>query len=272
MLRDVLTGLPGFATWPCDEINLVWRHGNRDHPSDELAAEHAPPRGARLRPRAGSTGSARKYDAAVVVEKTCANSLRVEFVRAGEAGRPLRPHHPRRPRRGAVRDGAVGRAVRPALHRGQGSLRPADRPARTTAPGSSPTGSRRRRAMPTATVGALVGPAADDCRRADGDPARSTRSAWSSGAAASTTPLRGLDGSAGATSSTTCATRSSCRSREAGLTDAPRLPRASEAFDAAAVAEASPAQRRQGPREASTTRPVPGSYDRRRRHADEARL
>jgi hypothetical protein len=27
MLRDVLTLLPGVATWPCDEINYTWRHG-----------------------------------------------------------------------------------------------------------------------------------------------------------------------------------------------------------------------------------------------------
>ena len=27
MLRDVLTKLPGVATWPCDEINYIWRHG-----------------------------------------------------------------------------------------------------------------------------------------------------------------------------------------------------------------------------------------------------
>ena len=28
MLRDVLTSLDGVDTWPCDEINYIWRHGN----------------------------------------------------------------------------------------------------------------------------------------------------------------------------------------------------------------------------------------------------
>lgn len=76
MLRDVLTQLPGYSTWPCDEINLTWRHGNRDFPSDELGAEQARPEVQRyLR---------RQFDrvregGGVVVEKTCASSLRVEF-------------------------------------------------------------------------------------------------------------------------------------------------------------------------------------------------
>lgn len=81
MLRDVLSSLPGFATWPCDEINLIWRHGNRDHPSDELGPELATPRvGAYIRSRFDRIRE--RYDARTVVEKTCANSLRVEFVRA----------------------------------------------------------------------------------------------------------------------------------------------------------------------------------------------
>ncbi|MDP3893768.1 sulfotransferase [Nocardioides sp.] len=79
MLRDVLTALPGYATWPCDEINLTWRHGNRAFPSDELQAIHATPkvvnylrsRFDKIRQKTGARG---------VVEKTCANSLRVEFV------------------------------------------------------------------------------------------------------------------------------------------------------------------------------------------------
>mgnify|MGYP003707167185 CR=1 FL=1 len=81
MLRDVLTGLTGFTTWPCDEINLVWRHGNRDHPSDELTAAHATPE-VREYIRRQFDKARRRYDGPVVVEKTCANSLRVEFVRA----------------------------------------------------------------------------------------------------------------------------------------------------------------------------------------------
>lgn len=79
MLRDVLTRRPGVVTWPCDEINAVWRHGARDHPTDEL-------------PACGATSQQRRFvqhrfdrirqsqGGRVVVEKTCANSLRLEYV------------------------------------------------------------------------------------------------------------------------------------------------------------------------------------------------
>lgn len=80
MLRDVLTSLPGYATWPCDEINLVWRHGNRSRPSDELTPDLATAGvGRYIRGRFEHIRD--RYDAISVVEKTCANSLRVEFVR-----------------------------------------------------------------------------------------------------------------------------------------------------------------------------------------------
>ncbi len=79
MLRDVLTRLPGFATWPCDEINYIWRHGNVRYPSDELPVDRATPRVVRYI-RGHFDALARRYEARVVVEKTCANSLRVPFV------------------------------------------------------------------------------------------------------------------------------------------------------------------------------------------------
>ena len=79
MLRDALTALPGFNTWPCDEIPYVWRHGNRAHPDDEF-------------PPAFATDSVRRFvrrafvrqgrGAGRLVEKTCANSLRLGFVDA----------------------------------------------------------------------------------------------------------------------------------------------------------------------------------------------
>lgn len=79
MLRDVLTQFPSVATWPCDEINPVWRHGNLRFPSDEFPADLARSSVRRyIRRQFGWV--ARRYDAEVVVEKTCANSLRVPFV------------------------------------------------------------------------------------------------------------------------------------------------------------------------------------------------
>lgn len=81
MLRDVLTSFDGVCTWPCDEINYIWRHGNVRYPSDEIPSQRVTP--------AIKTYIQRQfdnirgaYDANVVVEKTCANSLRVPFVDA----------------------------------------------------------------------------------------------------------------------------------------------------------------------------------------------
>lgn len=79
MLRGVLTQLPGVATWPCDEINYIWRHGNTRYPSDELTPVMARPRVRRYIQRQFNW-VARRSGAAFVVEKTCANSLRVPFV------------------------------------------------------------------------------------------------------------------------------------------------------------------------------------------------
>lgn len=79
VLRDSLCRLPGLGTWPCDEINYVWRHGNASHPHDELGPEHARPRVRRYIRREFEWLAAR-YGLSQVVEKTCANSLRVEFV------------------------------------------------------------------------------------------------------------------------------------------------------------------------------------------------
>ncbi|AEI14054.1 hypothetical protein Flexsi_0366 [Flexistipes sinusarabici DSM 4947] len=79
MLRDVLTKLNHVSTWPCDEINYIWRHGNVFYPSDELPAEAAHSNIKRYI-RSKFDWVDRKYDCDYVVEKTCANSLRVDFV------------------------------------------------------------------------------------------------------------------------------------------------------------------------------------------------
>jgi hypothetical protein len=79
MLRDVLCQFEGVATWPCDEINYIWRHGNVGYPSDEIPAENASP-AIKQYIRKKFEWVATKYDVHTVVEKTCANSLRVPFV------------------------------------------------------------------------------------------------------------------------------------------------------------------------------------------------
>lgn len=81
MLRDVLTSLPGFATWPCDEINALWKHGNISRTTDDLRSDDVRSGGARFMDRRFAD-IARRYDADHVVEKTCANCLRVPYVHA----------------------------------------------------------------------------------------------------------------------------------------------------------------------------------------------
>lgn len=79
LLRDLICSIDGFDTWPCDEINYIWRHGNRGAPTDELHPEQAGPEVISFIRRAFDKQQRRQGDG-VVVEKTCANSLRVPFV------------------------------------------------------------------------------------------------------------------------------------------------------------------------------------------------
>jgi len=79
MLRDVLCRMPGFGTWPCDEINYIWRHGNKRVPHDEFGPEHARPEVRRFLDRAFQA-CAKREGCTTVVEKTCANTLRAGFV------------------------------------------------------------------------------------------------------------------------------------------------------------------------------------------------
>jgi hypothetical protein len=81
ILRDVLTSFPGIATWPCDEINYIWRHGNINSPTDEFSSQMARP-GIQKYIRNQFSSFARSSGSDIVIEKTCANSLRVQFVNA----------------------------------------------------------------------------------------------------------------------------------------------------------------------------------------------
>jgi hypothetical protein len=81
MLRDALTSCDRAATWPCDEINAIWRHYNARFPSDELQPAQAT-RSVKRYVRRTFQRLAHRTGAKWIVEKTCANSLRVDFVRA----------------------------------------------------------------------------------------------------------------------------------------------------------------------------------------------
>lgn len=79
MLRDLLIELPGVGTWPCDEINYIWRHGNVQYPSDEFTPQMAMPE-VRTYIRNQFDKIAKVENLDTVIEKTCANSLRVGFI------------------------------------------------------------------------------------------------------------------------------------------------------------------------------------------------
>lgn len=80
LLRDLLTSFDSFSTWPCDEINYIWRHGNARFPTDEFTPAMATPRVQKyIQDQFLSLHKQTKTP--FIVEKTCANSLRVEFVK-----------------------------------------------------------------------------------------------------------------------------------------------------------------------------------------------
>jgi hypothetical protein len=81
LLRDLLCQVDGIGTWPCDEINYTWRHGNMRHPNDELPATAARPE-VRDYIRRQFIRMAEMTGSEILVEKTCANSLRIDFVDA----------------------------------------------------------------------------------------------------------------------------------------------------------------------------------------------
>lgn len=79
MLRDVLCTLDGVDTWPCDEINYIWRHGNVKVASDEFPSSLATLQvSSYIRKQFDELAASQQLD--FVVEKTCANSLRPTFV------------------------------------------------------------------------------------------------------------------------------------------------------------------------------------------------
>ncbi|MBL4900943.1 MAG: sulfotransferase [Colwellia sp.] len=79
MLRDVITSFDGGETWPCDEINYILRHGNVRFKSDEFPPELARKSVKRYLRRIFEDFSKEK-NARFLVEKTCANSLRISFL------------------------------------------------------------------------------------------------------------------------------------------------------------------------------------------------
>ena len=79
MLRDLIVKIPGCGTWPCDEIPFIWRHGNLTFPNDEFPSDLANER-ASTYIRNQFEKLCAKQNHEYIIEKTCANSLRVAFI------------------------------------------------------------------------------------------------------------------------------------------------------------------------------------------------
>jgi hypothetical protein len=79
MLRDVLAQHPSSMTWPCDEIPYIWRYGNARFPTDEFPESFATEKVRKyIRQQAVSVAEGKNIN--ILVEKTCANSLRIPYV------------------------------------------------------------------------------------------------------------------------------------------------------------------------------------------------
>lgn len=78
IFRNVLATHPAVAAFP-SEIDFIWRYGNQDFPLDALCPEQAHPTTVRYIRRQFAQLQ-RRYQAAYVVDKSVANSLRIEFV------------------------------------------------------------------------------------------------------------------------------------------------------------------------------------------------
>jgi len=79
MLRSILAAHQDVVCFP-REINYIWRYGNANTDTDELKPEHARPEVIQYIRNQFSKLSKRP-NSELIVEKTCANSLRVDFVR-----------------------------------------------------------------------------------------------------------------------------------------------------------------------------------------------
>ncbi len=79
MLRDILASIENYATWPCDEINYIWRHGLKEIEHDAFDVSLVNSKKIEFI-RQKFDWIRQKYNVENVIEKTCANSLRVDYV------------------------------------------------------------------------------------------------------------------------------------------------------------------------------------------------
>ncbi len=79
MLRNIITSFDNVSTWPFDEINFMWRHGHEKNKSDKFSANDIDENKRNyMREQFNKLSNIKKSQ--FIVEKTCANSLRVPYV------------------------------------------------------------------------------------------------------------------------------------------------------------------------------------------------
>lgn len=81
MFRDMICDHPEIITWPFNEMTYMWRYGNRDFPTDEIPVEKLTPKTARYI-RDSYIKLSKKSGCRFVLDKTCHNCLRPDFVSA----------------------------------------------------------------------------------------------------------------------------------------------------------------------------------------------
>lgn len=79
ILRDIITSSSDFITWDCDEINLLWLYDNFNRSSDRFTKKDLTPEKIKFINKHFSKIQKRNKNK-LIVEKTCANSLRIDFI------------------------------------------------------------------------------------------------------------------------------------------------------------------------------------------------
>lgn len=79
MLRDIITKAPNISTWNCDEINPIWKHKNKRYRFDDLSV-HQVTTSFKSFINNEFLKIAKRNKTKNVLEKTCANSLRIPFI------------------------------------------------------------------------------------------------------------------------------------------------------------------------------------------------
>ena len=79
ILRDTLVEFNDVCTWPFDETNFLWKKGHKINENDELSIDQLS-KDKILYVKKEFKKISRKNKSNTVIEKTCANSLRIPFV------------------------------------------------------------------------------------------------------------------------------------------------------------------------------------------------